>query len=253
MQRSAHPIFLDKFLAFVSENRLPLDFFSWHTYASNPLTMAEHSRAMKQKLDQYGFHDAEIHCNEYNYAHPLPEGMGVFGADNQAGTEMFFEALKNEQGASFDAAVLILLQDCPVDVLNYYDAQPSSFWSFFNCYGVPQKAYYAFRAFKELHDRGNRVETTVAEGIDGLYCLGAMDDEGREAAVLLSSFDAAEKEYSIGFRLPAGKSKSSVEVRVIDSDHMYDEIGTHALESDGVLKLEIKPHTVLLLKLNTQP
>ena len=247
------PAFLDRFLAFVSENSLPLDFFSWHTYASNPMTMAEHSKEMKRKLDQYGFRDTEIHCNEYNYAHPLPQGMGVFGADNQAGTEMFFEALKNEQGASFDAAVLILLQDCPVDVLNYYDAAPSSFWSFFNCYGVPQKAYYAFLAFKEVHDKGNRVATTVTGGTDGLYCLGAIDDNGSEAALMLTNFDAEEREYSVGFRLPQGKSRSSMEVRSIDADHSYDGIGTYAVESDGVLKLVLKRHTVLLMKLNMQP
>jgi hypothetical protein len=63
----------------------------------------------------------------FHYTCPLPQVMGVIGADNQSGTEMILQALKDEQGGSFDAVVLILLQDYLVDMLNYNDVAPSSF------------------------------------------------------------------------------------------------------------------------------
>jgi xylan 1,4-beta-xylosidase len=242
-----HPEYLERFLEYVAEHRLPLDFFSWHTYTGSPTAMAEHAWNIKRKLDQYGFQKTQIHCNEYNYSHPLPEGMGIFGPDNQLGTEMYFEALKSEFGASFDAAVLILLQDCPVDVLNYYDAAPMSYWSFFNCYGVPQKAYYAFEAFKEVFERKNRVETVVSEECKGIYCLGALDRD--MAAVLVSSFDASGRSYDFTIRLPAGRRKARMQVWRLDAGHEYGLDITHDLESDSTLSLPIEDHSVLLLRL----
>jgi xylan 1,4-beta-xylosidase len=242
-----HPEYLEHFLAFVAEHRLPLDFFSWHTYAGSPQVMVDHAWNIKRKLAQYGFIETEIHCNEYNYAHPLPEGMGVFGPDNQLGTERFFEALKNECGASFDAAVLILLQDCPVDVLNYYDAAPTSYWSFFNGYGVPQKAYYAFRAFKDVFDLRNRVEATVSEACRGICCLGSCDRD--RAVILISAFDAEAREYRFDVRLPPGKSRARVDLWRLDAGHDYGLAGTHVLEGDATLTLPIADHAVLLLKL----
>jgi xylan 1,4-beta-xylosidase len=243
------PVYMEQFLSSVKSNGAPLDFFSWHTYTYDPLTMAAHAREVKEALDRHGFIHAEIHCNEYNYVHPMPEGWNLFSSDANEGMEAFFEASKNEEGASFNASVLILLQDCPVDVLNFYDAAPSSWWSFFNCYGVPQKAYYAFKAFKQLYDLQNRVETAVANGIGGLYCLGAAGSDGESGAVLLANFNAPEGDYTIEMKLPEGKAGATAEAFAIDHECAFTSAGSFALEKSMQITRRMKPYSVLFLKI----
>jgi beta-xylosidase len=59
--------FLLRFLRRCRDRQVPLDFFSWHRYASDPSDYARRACALRQLLDAHGFTKTESHFNEWNY------------------------------------------------------------------------------------------------------------------------------------------------------------------------------------------
>ncbi len=180
---------VDQFLDYVREHGLPLDFFSWHTYASKPEQYVEAARVVREALDKRGFKGVESHLNEWNY---IPPDTGpVFTPGYEYERKRVFDQQKNEVGASFVAASLMLMQDARVDVANYYDGQPMALYcGIFDYHGVPQKTYRAFRAFKMLLSCPERVATEVESADGKLYSLAAMDRSVGNAACLVSRLTA---------------------------------------------------------------
>ncbi|WP_328803964.1 GH39 family glycosyl hydrolase [Paenibacillus glycinis] len=180
-QVKAMPHFFERFLGMCAEERLPHDFFSWHSYNDDPDLVLELSRYVREGLDRHGFAETESRFNEWNFFDARWETLFLPGSEYYR--RDLFERAKGEQGASYAAAVLAVLQDCPVDEANYYDGQPSAMWcGLFDYYGVPTKTYYAFRQFNELRHYARRAEATCSE--DGVYVCAGVNGTFGEAAKL---------------------------------------------------------------------
>jgi hypothetical protein len=72
--------------------------------------------------------------------------------------------------------MLMLLQDSPVDVANYYTGD-TSWFGFFDPYGAPRKTFHAFKAFADLLETPHRVSCKV-DGKDEqiMVCGGVSED-----------------------------------------------------------------------------
>ena len=141
--------------------------------------------------------------------------------------------------------------DCPVDVANYYDGQPSAlFCGLFDYYGVPQKTFYAFKAFRELLDCPERVKVEVSPSAKGVYGLAAVNRSVQEAAILVSNFGRADGVCSISlYNLPAGKSPIC-EIYLLDRDHDLALIKAERIEGDdAIIDIFLSKHSVALIKL----
>ena len=92
--------------------------------------------------------------NEWNFL-PDNDWMPMLSKDGVV-RQRWFERIGGPQGAAFTAATLLLLQDAPLDVGNYYSADHQGFGAF-NGYGVPKKNFYALKAFKALADALRRL------------------------------------------------------------------------------------------------
>jgi len=57
----------ERFLQYMSEAGVPMDFFSWHRYAVEPQQLVERCFYARQLLDKYGYTKTESILNEYNY------------------------------------------------------------------------------------------------------------------------------------------------------------------------------------------
>jgi len=60
----------DAFLEYVRTEHLPLDFYSWHWYATDsddPLDFIRISRDMRARLDKHGFARTRSMVTEWNY------------------------------------------------------------------------------------------------------------------------------------------------------------------------------------------
>jgi hypothetical protein len=243
--------FLLRFLRYCRDHQAPLDFFSWHRYAGDPADYAQRARAMRQLLDEHGFREAESHLNEWNYLpnedwRPMmKEGQGLI-------REQWNAEMRGPKGAAFAAWALMSLQDAPVDMANFYTAEVQMF-GMFNFNGVPQKTFYAFRAFRALLDTPRRVQTPLCEAGKIAICAG-LESGAKGAAMLLSNFSTAGDPPELLLRQLPWNAPTQFEVHLVDALHDFERVRTGSLGMDGRLALpELKAPSVVLLKLSPLP
>jgi hypothetical protein len=243
--------FLLRFLRRCRDRQVPLDFFSWHRYASDPSDYARRACALRQLLDAHGFTKTESHFNEWNYLpnedwRPMmKEGQGLM-------REQWSAEIGGPKGAAFAAWALISLQDAPVDAANFYTAEVQMF-GMLSLNGVPRKNFYAFKAFHTLLDTPRRVKTPPCEAGQIAVCAG-LNSENTRAAILLSNFSTsggAPDLVILGF---PWRAQTGFELYLVDGGHDFQLACRAMLETGGHLALaELKAPAIALLKLLPLP
>jgi xylan 1,4-beta-xylosidase len=175
--------FLRGFLQACRVHDAPLNFFSWHTYTNEPFVYVRKARALRRWLDEEGFEATELHLNEWNYL-PDNDWTPMLASSQGYQRQEWFKKIGGMPGAAFTACVLSYLQDCPIDVANYYSGDTNHF-SLFNRYGVPRKSFYAMQAFRRLLDTPLRLATTGWRPDVNAVCAG-VNSHKNQVSVLLS-------------------------------------------------------------------
>lgn len=243
--------FLLRFLRHCRAQQVPLDFFSWHRYAGDPADYARRARALRQLLDEHGYTKTESHCNEWNFL-PNEDWRPMMKEGQGLTRERWSEQMRGPQGAAFAAWTLISLQDAPVDMANYYTAEIQMF-GLFNFNGVPQKTYYAFKAFRQLLDTPQRVATPPSVAGQVALCAG-LNASRTQAAILLSNFSTPDGAVELRVRELPWPSPTGFELHLVDSGSDFQMVRRGALGSDGRLSLpELRAPAVGLLKLAPVP
>jgi len=154
--------FFVKFLDYAKERKLPLDFFSWHSYAGL-YDMVDFAKFPRCALDQAGYVDCEIHLNEWNPSFYLRGKM----AD-----------------ATNVLANMISMHSSPVDMMMYYDSNLASpYGGIFNPIDYSLfKTYYSFYIFGQLYALGNEVECSSSG--NGIFALAAKGENGGAVAIV---------------------------------------------------------------------
>ena len=169
--------FLRKFLMHCRDDKAPLDFFSWHCYTNDPGEYPRRAKAVRALLDAGGFPRAESHLNEWNYL-PDNDWHGLLSKDGKK-RRAWSERVGGAEGAAFAAASLLRMQDAPVDVANYFSAEPSGM-GLFDEYGLPRKTFHALAAVGRL--TGKRLPARDVPA--GTACVAAM---GKDEIVIVVS------------------------------------------------------------------
>lgn len=214
--------FFERFLSHISSksHKAPLDFFSWHSYADRDsnILFAEYARNM---LDKFGFNTAESILNEWN------PGIDMRGT------------LKD---AANIAAMFIVMQNSPVDMLSYYDGYiHTAYGGMFNpLTQAPFKAYYSFKAFNSIYCLENQYalvgEASHGQVAEGVYAIAAAKD-ARSAIMLVNTGEACLVTLPSHF---SGK----YQVLMLDEEHnlaCIDELKAtdgFVLQSQAVVVLE---------------
>lgn len=162
---------------FLSRLSAPLDFFSWHIYATEPAQIVERALRVRGMLDGHGFRDAESILDEWNF-------VRSFAGKNMVEAIRVEKSLK---GAAFNAAVMAECQREAVDMLMYYDARPCGMNGLFDTdiVSVKLKGYYSMKAFNELYKLGTSVRV---EAEAPLYAVAAVSGDGSRAALLITNY-----------------------------------------------------------------
>lgn len=165
---------------FLAQLKAPLDFFSWHIYATTPEKIGTRAQQIREMLDRHGFAGAESILNEWNYV------KGWFGEE----FVYTVKTIKSLKGASFTAATMCCCQYRAVDSLMYYDARPCRFNGLFDTDFADEllKGYYPFPMFNELYRRGTALAVSCDE--PELYLAAAKG--AHDAAVLLTYYRDGE-------------------------------------------------------------
>lgn len=190
------------FLAFVRENDLPLDFFSflWFTDGSrDPLDYRFVSRELRAVLDRHGFTDTDLTLSYWNYL-AVPSST----------------APAAEKGA-FQAATAIYLQDTVIDHAFFFraDSGRDPHYGFVDPGGIgdvdgnPDERSHAL-ALAGRALRGRRLAVTGGDE-SGLACAAGRD--GDTVRVLVANYVAPDSalapraEDRFTFRIPIGEQR----------------------------------------------
>lgn len=214
--------FFHKFLQYVKENNCPLDFYSWHCYAT-PDKIIDRAKYLRAVLDKYGFYDVPDMLNEWNtwrYEHKMRSSAKV---------------------AADTFAVMLGMQKTKTYMLNYYDARigQSVYGGMFNPDTYESyKTYYGFLAFNTAYKLGSEI---ITESDDkDVYVLGARND--KKGVILIANIK--EEAVSLDFDV-MGVDINDGEVIMTDDQYLYTYRGT--VIKDGMLN--IKAHSMIEIKL----
>lgn len=222
------PYFTD-FLKMVREKDCPLDFFSWHIYTDDEKELLTHARYVRETLDDYGFENTESHLNEWNYN---SEGEGFAEKHTMA-------------GASFDAAVLSILQNTSyVDKAMYYCfSSKAAYNGFLNQNdGSVDPPWYSFVAFGRLYELGNCAE--VLNNHERLYAVAAKNED--RCAILISNFMCEED--NITLRIDGLHENEEITLKLLTTDEKLSTIFTVVVSKQTTISFRCPRQTVVLLE-----
>lgn len=238
------------FLAYCRDQKLPLDFFSWHRYSDSPTDLIQDARLMRSLLDEYDFKAAESLCTEWR---PMLDGFNKVSwrPDRQAGSvRAAFARNRNHESAAFAASALMQMQDVPLDRAHYYTADDSP-WSMFDEFGEPGKVFFAFKAFSLLLQTSNRVAVTGAPGGDEVTACCGMANDGKSAGLLLSNYRGKPADLRIELKGGGLDGDIQLERFMVDQAHDCAPLAPLVISATNrMLRLSLPPATVIFVRLS---
>lgn len=243
------PVFLTAFLDHCRRDGAPLDFFTWHCYTNDPQDLVRRGAGVRRLLDAAGFEKAESHLNEWNYL-PDNDWAPMLSPDAVA-RKRWHDRAGGAEGAAFAASAMLLLQDAPVNVANYFtaDAQPIGL---FDWHGVPRTVFHGLRAFKLLADAGNRlaVRGRVSEG---LAVGAAVNRERTEVIMLVSRYAGPTGSLRFAVKNLPWPGATRVERSSVDGAREPGPVSEGVLPADGRVELDVPPSSVQVVRLRRAP
>lgn len=236
-----------KFLDFCRNNTVPLDFISWHIYASHPdITMKRIETGMAT-IKEYGFQDVETYITEWNMV------ISWSRKDREKTREMFSK-ITGGPGAAFVASVLAYMQDSELDLACYYAAFGSVFrFGLFDIYGVPKKPLYTFEAFNHLVKCGTRIAVSGNHRETGVGIIAAVNKETGTTAVLLSNFDNNVSRFNLEMKHLPFDGQLFCSEYVIDDERTLEWDREQVLSSgDFRIVVELPKASVRLILINNE-
>ncbi len=194
-----------EFLAEMSKRNVPMDFFSWHIYCTEPKDMIEKANRMKAMLVDNGYKNVETILNEWNYVKGWVEEFKE--------SIMTIHGLK---GAAFTMACMSEVQKCDaLDMLMYYDTRPSAFCGAFDFYSYePLKGYYPLMWYGKFYDLESYIK--CESDVEHIYTLCGTDKDGKVMCIITNYSDddnAEAKDIKIDF----GK-EGKYEIYLVDEE-----------------------------------
>ena len=255
----------ERFLSYCRDHAVPLDFFSWHVYDTDPATIAGRCSEVRALMDKYGFGKAESILDEWNYVKGRTDQF-VYSLEVESGRF-------NQKGAAFTFATMIECQDRPLDMLMYYDARigtsmnglfhPVTLW--------PMKGYYPFYAWSKLAALGTQVACSVATpdaadapggdgpatgvildraaaSADGVRAVAAKGPDGAGALAITRYSEDNNQTATIRVTLDIpGTDLARAHCHITDAIRTYTEVPLE-FDAEGAASLRMMPDSFALVE-----
>ncbi|MBR4849800.1 MAG: hypothetical protein IKV09_02605 [Alistipes sp.] len=225
----------EKFLTYINKKGAPMDFFSWHIYASTPTHIAEYANNVQAMLDRHGMSKTESILDEWNY-------VKNWTSDFQPSLRL----MGTPKGAAFVASTMQACQDTSTDVLMYYDASPDSAFNglFDHPTFRPTKTYYSLYAWRRLADYGTQVKASSTES--DIYVTAARSTNGN-MRVMITRYNDDNNVVSLKrVGVTTGENISGeVVAHLTDSSHTYTEIPL--VVRNGEVEVAMEPNSVVVI------
>lgn len=240
---------LTGFLETCRREKLPLDFLSWHCYSasSNPGEPPIRAHNIRRLLDEYGFLKAESYLDEWRNI-PDYNWAPVSRNTDPLVRQKWYERMVGPEAAAYIVAVLLKLQDAPVEAATFFHGEQGG-WGLFDESGVPYKNYYGMLAFRRLLDTPERAQIHGMQP-EGLAIGAGRDGDNKTANILVSCFSPTPRPLRLkleGLPWPKTAIKS---VRLIDEKQELSPAPEIAqLGEWNHLSLSLKSPSVALITL----
>ncbi len=223
------------FFTRIRDEKIPMDFYSWHRYARTVENVVENAGKHRALMAEYGLDKAESILDEWNYV----KGWGGEEWTYSLETEV------SMKGAAFIAGVMSGCQKAPVDMLMYYDARPCGMNGMFDSLCRPIKGYYPIKTWGEMLKMGR--ECASACDIPNIYCTAACDADGSRMAMITYYTDdenASPKTFKAEI---AGLASDEIHVYRLDEKHNMEETET-VYPDDGCFWLTMEKNSVIVIR-----
>ena len=224
---------MSRFLDRMSKKNVPIDFFSYHWYWTEPKDVSAKFTRVRKLLDSFGYNDAETILDEWNYVRGWTEEF-VYSIEQIIGMK----------GAAFYAACMLEAQNNPnIDMLMYYDARPTAFNGLFDMYTYrPLKGYYSFYQFANLYELEDQYEAISDD--DNVYAVCAK--KGEDVAVMLAYYSENDNDGIKYVTINADASLDGAKILLTDKDHTIAEYSSAKIK-DGKVTLRLERNSVIYI------
>jgi hypothetical protein len=167
--------FREGFIDYCAAHKLPLDFYSWHTYAdssADPYDAVRLAQQIRGILDTHGFPNAESILSEWNLTPDF--------TDNEKAR------LQGMDNAAYIGAVLSYFQDAPIDHAQFYRGD-AAWMGLFSLQGQYFKTAYTFQAMGRMLDTPQRLPVTGTDTF-GFAALAGRSADGNTVQILISNY-----------------------------------------------------------------
>ncbi len=205
--------FTHRFLIYIKDNNLPLDFYSWHMYANTPLDLFDGSIYVRDLLDNYGFYRCENINTEWNINILTPQ-----------------RDKDNSNNAAFTTSSIIYFQDCKLDYSFRYRGTQDDNWlgrligfdlSLFTLNGTfktPALSYLAHNYF--IIDTPIRISTPKMNNSYYIPYLAGISQDKSNISFLISNFQEKNTDFIVQFiNIPFKNQYNIIHYLIDDSNH----------------------------------
>lgn len=164
------------FLDYCAAKGVPLDFYSWHTYAdysADPYDAVRIANEIRRLLDEKGFLKSESILSEWNLSADF--------------TEDEKEILRGAQNAAYIGAVMIYLQDSSIARAQFYRGD-AAWMGLFGLQREYFKTAYAFKALASMLDTPDRLQLTGSDTF-GFAAIAGRSSDGKTVRILISNYE----------------------------------------------------------------
>jgi xylan 1,4-beta-xylosidase len=238
--------FMLSFMEACKKESTPLDFFSWHLYSNDPREAVGRSFGIREWLNANGYAQCESHFNEWNYLPGNDWGPLLKNGQGLA-REKFCAEIGGPSGAAYSAYMLLAIQDCPIDIANYYAADQQGF-GLFSWDGVPKKSFFAFKAFKKLLETPDRVSLSGSIPGSLIACAGASADKS-SVNILVSHYKSAGEALTLNVANLPFTGAAEYELFVIDASRELKSVRREKFTGTIQLGDDLKAPSVGLISI----
>lgn len=163
------------FIDYCASHQVPLDFYSWHTYANgsaDPYDAVRLAREIRGILNTHGFPRAESILSEWNLSADFTEAEKA--------------ELQGAHNAAYIGSVLSYLQDTSIDHAHFYRGD-AAWMGLFGPDGKYFKTAYTFKAMGKMLETPQRLPVNGTDTF-GFAALAGRSADGNTVQILISNY-----------------------------------------------------------------
>jgi xylan 1,4-beta-xylosidase len=184
-------------IAYCASHKVPLDFYSWHSYAltsADPYDAVRIGDDIRKLLDANGFRQTESILSEWNLTPDF--------------TERERARLQGMENAAFVGDSLIYMQDSAIDLAHFYRGD-AAWMGLFGLHGEYFKPAYTFRATGAMLKTPERLNLSGADTF-GFAAMAGRSRDGKTVQVLISNYEIPANYQPPPMEPPAGSAPEGV-------------------------------------------